>query len=170
MGHRLHRVCGGVLPFFRALEHLPIGQHLVGGVCLDGAEYMGVAIDHFLCHAVHHVAHGEAAPFLFNDAVEHHLHQNVAKLLAKIRGAVPVHGVQNLIGLLQKVPADGLMGLLGIPGAAAGAAEEPHDGEEILPIVTALTLKIYHTLSSFARNFSVNPLIFQGKFILSAKV
>ena len=101
--------------------------------------------------AIHHIRHGEAAPLLLNGGVEHHLHQNVPQLLAHIHRVVPVQGVQRLVGLLQEIPADGLVGLLGVPGAAPGRPEKPHDPKKILPVIAAITLKIYHTLPAFAR-------------------
>ena len=120
---------------------------------IHGPEDVGMAVDQLPGHAVHHVVHGEAAPLRLDLGVEGHLHQYVAQLLAHVRRVVPVDGVQSLIRLLQEVPADGPVGLLRVPGAAPRGPEQAHNLQEILPAVTALTLKIYHRLPAFARNF-----------------
>ena len=131
---------------------------------------MGMAVDHLLRHAVHHVGHREAAPLLLNGGMKHHLHQNVAQLLLHIHGVVPVQGVQGLAGLLQEVAPNGLMGLLGVPGTAAGPPQKPHNLKEIVPAIAGLILKIYHTLPAFARSFVCKQLEISGFFILSAEV
>ncbi len=114
---------------------------------------MGMAVHQLLSHSVDDVIHRKAAPLRLHLGVENHLHQHVPQFLAHIRGVVPVNGVQRLVSLLQEVPADGAVGLFRIPGAAPRGPEQPHDFQEILPAVTALTLKIYHRLPAFARNF-----------------
>ena len=111
---------------------------------------MGMTEHHLLADAVHHVVHGEVALFGLDLGVEHHLQQHVAQLLAHIHRIFPVDGVQGLIRLLQEIPADGGVGLLGVPGAAPRSTQKPHDLQEVLPVIAALTLKIYHTLPAFA--------------------
>ena len=158
VGHGLDGVGGGALAFFLPLQNLPVHQNLLAVVGLHGAaKYMGVSVHQLLGHAVHHVVHGEVAPLGLNLGVEHHLHQNIPQFLAHGVGVVAVQGVQDLIGLLQKIPADGRVGLLRVPGTAAGGAEELHDFQEVLPAIAALTLKIYHTLPAFARIFAEKP-------------
>ena len=152
MRYGLNGVRRGALAFFLPFQDLPVDQHLLAVVRLHGAaEHMGMAVDHLLRHAVHHVIHGEAAALGLDGGVKHHLHQNIAQLLAHIRGVVPVQGVQDLIGLLQEVPADGAVGLFPVPGAAPGGTKQPHDVQKVLIAVICLTLKIYHTLPAFAR-------------------
>ena len=164
MGHGLDGVRRGGLSLLLPLEDFPVGEDLIAGVGGHGAaEHMGMAEDHFLRHAVHHVCHGEAAPLLLHDGVEHHLHENVPQLLAHVRRAVLVQRVDDLVCLLQEIPADGLMGLLGVPGAAPGTAQKAHDRQEILIVIAALTLKIYHTLSPIARKFNGKPGDFPRK-------
>ena len=153
MGHGLDGVGGGGLGFLLSLQGVPVHQDLPAVLHPHVPEDVGVAVHQLLGHAVHHVVHGEAAPLGLNLGVEGHLHQHVAQLLAHAAGVVPVDGVQGLVGLLQEIPADGPVGLLRIPGAAPRRPEQPHDFQEILPAVTALTLKIYHRLPAFARNF-----------------
>ena len=117
-----------------------------------------MTVDQLLGHAVHHVLHGEAAGLRFDLGVEHHLHQHVPQLLAHGVGIVPVDGVQHLVGLLQKIAADGGVGLLPVPGAAPRGAQQPHDLQKVLVAVTRLILKIYHNAPAFARKFVGNSL------------
>ena len=153
MGHGLDGVGGGGLGFLLPFQGLPVHQDLPAVRHLHGAEDVGMAVYQLLGHAVDNVVHGEPAPLRLDLGVEGRLHQHVSQLLAHASRVVPVDGVQSLISLLQEVPADGPVGLLRIPGAAPRRPEQPHDFQEILPAVTALTLKIYHRLPAFARNF-----------------
>ena len=124
MGHGLHRVRRGPLALLPALQHVPVGQDLLGGI-RHVPKDMGMAVHQLPGHAVHHICHGEAAPLRLDLGMEGHLHQHVAQLLAHAAGVVVVDGVQNLIGLLQEVPADGAVGLLrsqGQPREPAAAA------------------------------------------------
>ena len=112
-----------------------------------------MAVDELFGDAVHHVVHGEAAPFRLDLGVERRLHQNIPQFLAHGLGVIPVQSVQGLVCLLQKIPADGIVGLLGVPGAASRCTQQCHDVKKIRPVIAGLTLKIYHTLSAFARKF-----------------
>ena len=111
-----------------------------------------------LRHAVYHVVRSEVLLFLLHHGVEHDLKQHVPQLFLHTGEIVPVNGVQRLVGLLQKIPADGLMGLLPVPRTAAGRPEQVHDGEKILPPIAFFPLKIYHISTAFARYFNLNPL------------
>ena len=61
------------------------------------------------------------------------LEQDVAELLAQKRGVRLVNGLDHLVGLLNEVFADGLVGLFPIPRAAAGTSENLDDLEKIRP-------------------------------------
>ena len=112
---------------------------------------MGVAEDELLAYAVGHVVQVEAALLLLNGGVEHHLEQHVTQLLLEVLGGLLVDGLGHLVGLLQEVAADGLMGLLGIPLAAAGGPQHLYNVNEILDVVLVLERKIYHTITYNAR-------------------
>jgi hypothetical protein len=120
-----------------------------------------VAEHQLLSHAVYHVICGETALFLLHYGVEHHLKQNIPQFLAHTGDVIPVNGVQRLVGLLQKIPADGLMGLLAVPRTALGGTQQVHDGEKILPPIALFLLKIYHISTAFASYFILKTLILQ---------
>ena len=159
MGDGFHSVRRGGEPLFLLFLSLPALQRLraVGG--LGSTEYMGVAEHQLLSHAVHHVICGETALLLFHHGMEHHLKQNIPQFLAHTGGVIPVNGVQRLVGLFQKIPADGLMGLLAVPRTALGGTQQVHDGEKILPPIALFPLKIYHISTAFASYFILKTLI-----------
>ena len=112
---------------------------------------MGMTVHQLFRHAVHHVVHGEVAPLRLDLGVEGDLHHHIAQLLAHVPGVIPVQGIQDLVGLLQEIAPDGAVGLLPVPGAAAGGAQQAHHFQEVLVAIMRFTLKIYHTSSAFAR-------------------
>ena len=69
---------------------------------------------------------GEFALLLSEVYVEHHLHQDVAKLLRHALRLPVVDGLQQFVALLQEVLLQGVVGLLPVPGTAAGA-QQPVD-------------------------------------------
>ena len=90
------------------------------------------------------------------------MRRNIPQLLSEGGHVVVVDGLHGLAGLLQEVAADGLVGLLGVPGAAAGGPEDAHDGQHILVAVVFL-LKIYHIFGLIARTlrfFAAFPAAF----------
>ena len=129
----------------------------VGG--LGGAEHMGMAEHQLLRHAVYHIVRSKVLLFLLHHGVEHDLKQHVPQLFLHTGEIVPVNGVQRLVGLLQKIPADGLMGLLTVPRTALGGTQQVHDDEKILPPIALFPLKIYHISTAFASYFILKTLI-----------
>ena len=149
---------------FPALDGVPADQHRLRILFRGGAaEYVGVAEDQLLHHAVHHVLHGEPAPLALNVRVEHHLHQYVPQLLLQKRGVVPVNGLGGLIGLLQKPPADGRVGLHLIPGAALRRAENADDLQQVAVVVSVFLSKMYHIPSPIASPL-IGKIAYEGSF------
>ena len=60
--------------------------------------------------------------------IEEHLQQQVAELVLQVRPGAALDGVEDLVGLFERVALDGVEGLLAVPGAAAGRAQAGHDG------------------------------------------
>ena len=114
---------------------------------------MGVAVDELFAHPVGHAVQVKDALLLLHPGVERHLEKHVAQLLLQVLGAALVNGLHSLVDLLEEVPPDALMGLLRVPGAAAGGAENPHNFHQIVHIIGILVLKIYHTLYTPASGF-----------------
>ena len=79
---------------------------------------MGVAEDELFADAVGHVVQVKAACVLLQGGVEDYLEQYVAQLLFQVGGALLVDGLGHLIGFLNEVPADALVGLGTVPCAA----------------------------------------------------
>ena len=53
--------------------------------------------------------------------VEEHLQQEIAQLVLQIWPGAALDGVEDLVGLLQRVPLDGVEGLFAVPGHPPGA-------------------------------------------------
>ena len=64
--------------------------------------------------------------------VEKNLKQKIAKFFGQVRKVAALDGVEDLVGLFQRVFADGVEGLFAVPGAAAGSAKARHNGYRLL--------------------------------------
>ena len=113
---------------FLFFQEFPVAEDLGGGFSLDVAEDVGVAADHFVVDFPDDVVDGEAALFGGDLSVEEDLEEEVAKFLGEFGVVAGVEGVEDFVGFFDQVGAQGGMGLLAVPGAAAGSAEAGHDG------------------------------------------
>jgi hypothetical protein len=101
---------------------------LGGGFGFDVAEDVGVAANHFVVDFADDVVDGEAAIFGGDLGVEEDLEEEVAELFGEFGIVAGVEGVEDFVGFFDEVGAEGRMGLLAVPGAAAGGAKAGHDG------------------------------------------
>jgi hypothetical protein len=106
-----------------AFRGVPVFQHLRSGLGVRVAEHMRVARDEFLSEVLHHLLNIERARFAGDLTVHQHLQQQVAEFLAQFGGVGAVDGFQRLVGFLQQVGLEALVGLLAIPWAAVGGAQ-----------------------------------------------
>ena len=67
--------------------------------------------------------------------MEYHLHKHVPQFVVKLFRVVLVNGVQRFVGLLYKMLAQALMGLLQIPRAAVFSAQPLHYAYKLLKAV-----------------------------------
>ena len=79
---------------------------------------------------------------LLDGGVEDHLHQHIAQLLPEQAGILVVDGFAGLIGLLQEVVPDGVVGLDAVPGAAVLLAQQMHQAAKIVDVVMGFVEKI----------------------------
>ena len=86
----------------------------------------------------------KAAVFLRDAGVEDNLHEEVAQLLAEMGLAALVNGVYDLPGLLHDVVLEALVGLFDVPGAAARAAQDVYEADEILEAVFLFVFPFDH--------------------------
>jgi len=82
-----------------------------------------------LCHGVD-VETGSVT-VLGNTGVEQYLQQDVTELLHDVLAGAGVQCVEQLVALLHQVTAQRVMGLLGVPWTAAGAAQPVHHGDRL---------------------------------------
>ena len=105
---------------------------------------MRVAENQLFADAVGHAVQVKTSAFPLHLRMEGHLEQHVSQLLPEMLAAALVDGLHRLVGLLQKIAADGLVGLLRVPGASPRGSEDSYNFLQILDSVRILILKIYH--------------------------
>ena len=59
--------------------------------------------------------------------IEENLQQQVAELVLEVGPGAALDGVEDLVGLLERVALDGVEGLLAVPGTAVRGAQASHD-------------------------------------------
>ena len=107
---------------------------------------MGVAVDELFADAVAHGVEVKDAFFGLHLAVERHLQKHVAQFLFQKMGVGQVDGFQRLVGLLDEVCADGLVGLFFIPGAAVHRVpQKGDDAHQVLGGIALFSLKFHQT-------------------------
>ena len=110
---------------------------------------MGMAEDELLHRHIRHIVQIEPTGVRLDAGVEQHLHQHVPQLLLEQGGVLCVNGLCRLVGFLQQVAPDGLMGLFLIPGTAAWVAEDLDHLTEIRQVVMFFLWKGYHSFPSY---------------------
>jgi hypothetical protein len=104
-------------------------------------------VDELFTHPVRHVVQGEAPRVLLNGGVEVDLEQHIPQLLPESVHISLIDGLGHLVRLLQKVAADGGMGLLLVPGTAAGMAQNAHNLRQITAVIGLFHRPIYHSIT-----------------------
>ena len=97
-------------------------------------EDVRVPADEFVDQARGDVVEGPAllgGQLLGESGVEGDLEQHVAEFLAQRVGILLLDGGVGLVALLEQVRREGEMGLLRVPGTAAGRAEPVHHGHHV---------------------------------------
>ncbi len=69
--------------------------------------------------------------FFGQDGVENHLQQQVTQFPGKFARVGGLHRVENLVGFLDQELAERIVGLLAVPGAAAGSIEPRLQGDQL---------------------------------------
>ena len=121
---------------------------------------MRMAKNQLFTDAVADVIKRKCALFRFHLRMEHHLKQNVAEFFQKQRCVTVVNRLDNLIGFLNKIPPDTLVGLFPVPGTAAFPAEDAHDLKQVADPVVFLKFKIHlkpPTFNSLKTHVSILP-------------
>ena len=85
--------------------------------------------------------------------MEYDLHEQVSQLFAQVLGLAFVYRLADLVGLLQHVAPDALMGLLPVPGAALGRAQIIYERDEVAEVIALFAHKIYHSETPSASSF-----------------
>jgi len=119
-----------VLPLGPALLHLdlfPLPQDLIRRLEAGVAEDVRMAPHDLVADVPHDRLEVERAIFLGDARLEDDLEEQVAELLAVGLGRIGAHGVQHLVGLLEKERGEAVERLLLVPRASVGTAQAGHD-------------------------------------------
>ena len=109
-----------------------------------------MAEDKLLAHLAADLFHIETAPFLLDDGVEHHLHQDVAQLFLHHDRVVSVDGFQRLACFFQKVFPDGSVGLDFVPRTAVlPVSQDADDLHEVFRRIVFTRRPVLHGASPF---------------------
>jgi hypothetical protein len=100
----------------------------VGGI--NVAENVRVAADEFLARLAGGVLQSEGSAFGGEIGVEDDLEEEITEFFAEVGVIRVADGVDRLAGFLEESGAEGFVGLLAVPGATFGRAEEADDGAE----------------------------------------
>jgi len=92
---------------------------------------MGMAANHLVVDFADNIENGEAALFGSDLRVEEDLEEEIAEFFGEFAVVVGIESVKDFVGLFDEISAEGGVGLLAVPGTAAGAAEAGHDGGEL---------------------------------------
>jgi hypothetical protein len=109
-------------------QEFPVAEDFGGGFGVDLAEDVGMAADHFVVDFADDVVDGEATLFGGDLGVKEDLEEEVAEFFGEFGVVAGVEGVEDFVGFFDEVGAEGGVGLLAVPRAAAGSAEAGHDG------------------------------------------
>jgi hypothetical protein len=109
---------------------LPLAEDGLGVGGVDVTEDVGVTTDEFLAGVLRGVLEGEGSAFGGEIGVENDLEEEVAEFLAQVGVIGFGDGVDGLAGFLEESGAEGFVGLLAVPRATLGRAEEADDGAE----------------------------------------
>ena len=98
-------------------EQFPILLDLLGGVGVNIAKDVRVAVDQLIAQSVSHRADIEQALLVAHLRVECHVQQQIANLLLHIVHIAVRDGIDQLVSLLDRIATQRLEGLLAIPRA-----------------------------------------------------
>ncbi len=144
------------------LERIPVLQHLFLGIGLHCTENVRMSVNQFLTYVVANIVEVEIALLGLDLRMEHHLHKQVAQLLAEHFGTVCIYPLANLVSFFDKIGAYAFMRLHLIPRAAVFRSKYLHDIQEVVDSISVFKFefqnpstpfKYYPILRYFARGF-----------------
>ena len=115
------------------LDPLPVLLDLLGRRGVPVGEHVRVPTHELGDQAPRHVVdiEGRRLGLLGDPRVEEHLQQHVAELLGEVAGVGLPDRLEHLVRLLDEVGRQALVGLLGVPRAAARRTQAVHDGHRV---------------------------------------
>ena len=120
----------GLCTFFLPLDLLPLAEDGLGVGSIDVPEDVGMPADELFAGVAGGILQGKGTAFGGQIRMEDDLKKKVAEFFAQVGVIGLGDGVDCFAGLLEKTGAQRCMGLLPVPRAALGGAEQADDGAE----------------------------------------
>ena len=111
-----------------------------------------MAPDKLFAHAVGGIVQIKTSGFLLHLRVKNDLEQYISQFFLQMIGISFIYSLSYLVGFFQEVTAAALVGLLGVPGASPGAAQDGHDVLQVTDVIKIFLFKIYHISLPSASN------------------
>jgi hypothetical protein len=130
----IERGCAGVpgAVLLGALDLLPVRPDLVHVLNLQFPEDVRVPSYQLVYDVPGHLLEIEGATLFGQLAMEHYLKEQITQLLFQFMVVRRFNSINQLIDLLDGMPAQGTVVLLAVPGAAVGRAQAGHDLEQFV--------------------------------------
>ncbi|MNN75495.1 hypothetical protein D3C81_1918020 [compost metagenome] len=93
---------------------------------------MRMAIDQLLVELLNNIISCKSAQFLFHLRMKHNLQQKIPKLFPHMIRIIIINRLKHLVGFLDQIFADRLMGLLPVPRTSIRTAKNCHNLVEAL--------------------------------------
>ena len=120
----------GFFTLLGAFDLFPLPQNGPGVSGIAIGEDMRVTPDEFLAGVLRGLLESERAAFRGEVGVEDDLQKKISQFFAQIGVIRPVDGVDRFAGFLEQARAQRFVGLLAVPRAALGRAEQTDDGAQ----------------------------------------
>ena len=91
-----------------------------------------MAANQFSIQVVEHIGNREVTVVGRHLGIKQDLQEQVAEFFGQMRPVAPLNGVEDLVGLLQRVFANGIEGLFAVPGASTGSPQPSHEVHRLL--------------------------------------
>ena len=93
---------------------------------------MRMPADQLAVQMVKHIGNREVSFVRRHLRIEQNLQQQIAQFFGQMRKVAALNRVENLVGLFQRVFANGVERLFAVPGASARSPQPRHDGDRLL--------------------------------------
>ena len=131
---------------------------------------MRMAANQLLRNSIEGIIDAKFSVFRRHFGEEDGLQHEIAEFFSQARPILLIDGVENLVGLLEKIRFNGVEVLLAIPGAAAGGAQASHDGDQSLEAFASCGWMLRHAYELGLAHANGGNLRIAGQVAATLKV